>query len=200
MKFAIISGSFFAGLTVILGAFGAHALKDQLSDYSKVVYEKAIFYYNKSIALNPKNILAYNNLGTLLSTIGNYNASNEKFNKIIEIDPTFYHAYNNLLMNTCYWKNNINYLNIAKKYNNRIKVYKENFLSNQNSQEKILKIGIISADLRTHSVGLILNSFLKNLKKKKLKLYAYYNYHLFDNITKSLQSNFHEWNKIYKVN
>ena len=44
MKFAIISGSFFAGLTVILGAFGAHALKDQLSDYSKVVYEKAIFY------------------------------------------------------------------------------------------------------------------------------------------------------------
>ena len=48
MKFAIISGSFFAGLTVILGAFGAHALKDQLSDYSKIVYDKAIFYLDKA--------------------------------------------------------------------------------------------------------------------------------------------------------
>ena len=44
LKFGIISGSFFAGLCIVLGAFGAHALKDQLSAYSISIYEKAVLY------------------------------------------------------------------------------------------------------------------------------------------------------------
>jgi len=32
-------------LAVVFGAFGAHGLKDILSDYSKDVYEKAVFYH-----------------------------------------------------------------------------------------------------------------------------------------------------------
>ena len=103
-------------------------------------------------------------------------------------------------MNSCYWKNNINYLNIAKRYNDSIKLYKGNFLSSSKSKEKILKVGFVSADLRSHSVGYFLNNILKSLKKRKLKLYGYYNYNLYDNITKSLQESFHIWNEIYKMN
>jgi uncharacterized membrane protein YgdD (TMEM256/DUF423 family) len=33
------------GLAVMLGAFGAHALKDRLDAYSIGVYEKAVFYH-----------------------------------------------------------------------------------------------------------------------------------------------------------
>lgn len=33
------------GLAVMLGAFGAHALKDKLDAYSMGVYEKAVFYH-----------------------------------------------------------------------------------------------------------------------------------------------------------
>ena len=43
-KTGILIGCFFAFATVILGAFGAHALKDQLSLYGKSIYEKGIFY------------------------------------------------------------------------------------------------------------------------------------------------------------
>ena len=43
-KTGILLGSFFALTTVALGAFGAHALKDQLSLYGKSIYEKGIFY------------------------------------------------------------------------------------------------------------------------------------------------------------
>jgi uncharacterized membrane protein YgdD (TMEM256/DUF423 family) len=32
-------------LAVMLGAFGAHGLKDRLSEYSMTVYEKAVFYH-----------------------------------------------------------------------------------------------------------------------------------------------------------
>ena len=163
-------------------------------------YEKAIFNYNKAIELNPNNILAYNNLGTLFSDIRNYKASHEIFNKILKINQNFYQAYNNLLMNCCYWKNDINYLNIAKRYNDSIKTYKENFLSSSKYKEKILKVGFVSADLRNHSVGYFLNNILKSLKKRKLKLYAYYNYNYYDDITNSLQNSFHSWSEIYKMN
>ena len=44
LKLGLITGTFFAGLTIVLGAFGAHALKDQLSEYSVSIYEKAVLY------------------------------------------------------------------------------------------------------------------------------------------------------------
>ena len=44
IKTGLLLGSFFAFLTVVLGAFGAHALKEQLSEYGKTIYEKGILY------------------------------------------------------------------------------------------------------------------------------------------------------------
>ncbi len=38
-------GSIFLALAVAFGAFGAHGLKDRLSEYSMAVYEKAVFYH-----------------------------------------------------------------------------------------------------------------------------------------------------------
>ena len=38
-------GSVFLALAVALGAFGAHGLKDRLSEYAMSVYEKAVFYH-----------------------------------------------------------------------------------------------------------------------------------------------------------
>jgi uncharacterized membrane protein YgdD (TMEM256/DUF423 family) len=38
-------GAIFMALAVMLGAFGAHGLKDRLSEYSMSVYEKAVFYH-----------------------------------------------------------------------------------------------------------------------------------------------------------
>lgn len=39
------AGAIGLGLAVILGAFGAHALKARLDEYSMGVYEKAVFYH-----------------------------------------------------------------------------------------------------------------------------------------------------------
>jgi len=38
-------GAVFMALGVAIGAFGAHALKDRLDEYSQGVYEKAVFYH-----------------------------------------------------------------------------------------------------------------------------------------------------------
>ena len=42
--FWISMGAMMGALGVILGAFGAHALKDSLDNYSLDIYQKAVFY------------------------------------------------------------------------------------------------------------------------------------------------------------
>jgi uncharacterized membrane protein YgdD (TMEM256/DUF423 family) len=39
------AGAVFMALAVGMGAFGAHALKERLDEYSLSVYEKAVFYH-----------------------------------------------------------------------------------------------------------------------------------------------------------
>lgn len=39
------TGAVFMAIGVALGAFGAHGLKDRLTEYSLSVYEKAVFYH-----------------------------------------------------------------------------------------------------------------------------------------------------------
>lgn len=39
------TGAIALGLAVMLGAFGAHALRGRLDEYSMGVYEKAVFYH-----------------------------------------------------------------------------------------------------------------------------------------------------------
>ena len=43
-KIGLIIGSLYCLLTVILGAFGAHALKDSLDEYEKSIFDKAVLY------------------------------------------------------------------------------------------------------------------------------------------------------------
>ena len=45
MKIWIVYGSFFSLLAIVLGAFGAHGLKNVLDQYSREIYEKAIYYH-----------------------------------------------------------------------------------------------------------------------------------------------------------
>ena len=59
-KTGILLGTFLAFMTVFLGAFGAHALKEQLSAYGQSVYDKAIFYQMfHSLAILFVSILQY---------------------------------------------------------------------------------------------------------------------------------------------
>jgi uncharacterized membrane protein YgdD (TMEM256/DUF423 family) len=44
VRFWLVSAALFGFLSVALGAFGAHSLKNVLDDYGKSIYEKAVMY------------------------------------------------------------------------------------------------------------------------------------------------------------
>ena len=60
-NFWILSGAISCALCVIIGAFGAHGLKDILNEYSQDIYEKGnLYHFFHSIALIINGILAKN--------------------------------------------------------------------------------------------------------------------------------------------
>ena len=43
-KTGLLLGIVFSGLSVVLGAFGAHALKDNIDEYYMGIYDKGVLY------------------------------------------------------------------------------------------------------------------------------------------------------------
>ena len=63
-KTLLLSGLFFCCFSVLMGAFGAHVLKDKLSEYSMSIYDKAVFYQ----VLHAIGILVVSILGQVFNT------------------------------------------------------------------------------------------------------------------------------------
>ena len=70
-KTALLIGVAFCGLSVILGAFGAHGLKDKLSDYSISVFNKGVMYQ------------FFHGIGIILTVILDYNLKSLSFDTSI---------------------------------------------------------------------------------------------------------------------
>lgn len=60
--------------------------------------DEAIEYFNKSLALNPRNFLVFNALGFSYSMKGDLRQSMKYFQKCLEVNPTFTEAHNNIGM------------------------------------------------------------------------------------------------------
>ena len=92
-----------------------------------VRFDESLLNYKKAIELNPKNEKYYNNLGTLLNTLGKYNEATTAFNKAIKIKPDYAKAYSNHIFNLNYIINldkNL-YLSEAKKFGLNCKIIKK---------------------------------------------------------------------------
>jgi uncharacterized membrane protein YgdD (TMEM256/DUF423 family) len=71
VKFWLASGALFGFLSVALGAFGAHSLKNVLDDYGKSIYEKAVMYQMfHAMALFAVGLLQHVAKGTSFSPAG----------------------------------------------------------------------------------------------------------------------------------
>ena len=157
-------------------------------------YQKAINSYEKAMQIDPKYVDAYYNLGRLFEELKEFEKAIRYYQKAIEIQPNHSYANSNLLFHICWSNNNKEYLIIAKKYYEAIQKYDEKGLTNiKTSNEKILKVGFVSADFKEHSVVFFLLDTFKYLRKKKIKLFAYSNNSHEDDFTKLIKQNVDNW-------
>ena len=157
-------------------------------------YQKAINSYEKAMQIDPKYVDTYYNLGRLFEELKEFEKAIRYYQKAIEIQPNHSYANSNLLFHICWSNNNKEYLIIAKKYYEAIQKYDEKGLTNiKTSNEKILKVGFVSADFREHAVVFFLLDTFKYLRKKKIKLFAYSNNSHEDDFTKLIKQNVDNW-------
>lgn len=70
--------------------------KDQVSDADRKTIETGIAAYRKAQQVSADTAAATMNLGTLAYRLGDFAQAIEQFNRVLEIDPSFFPAYANL--------------------------------------------------------------------------------------------------------
>jgi predicted O-linked N-acetylglucosamine transferase (SPINDLY family)/molybdenum cofactor biosynthesis enzyme MoaA len=138
--------------------------------------ERARQALEKAIAIDPDYLDSYINLGSAYLEQGDIKLAVETYVKLIARAPHLDKAYRNLL----YTNSFANELS-QKAHLKYARACGELFMSKAepfknwmvNAQDQRLRIGLVSADLRSHPVGYFLEHWLKHVDAGKTEIYAY---------------------------
>lgn len=94
-------------------------------------YKEAARIYKKIILLDPSNILALNNFGSLLNTVGDYDGAQFLLKKALSMKPDYLDALNNLGIS----------LKLSKNYLEAIKIFEKIIKSKPNFIKAFINLG-----------------------------------------------------------
>ena len=173
-------------------------LANTLVDLGKL--DEAIRHYHAAIRLNPDDAELYNNLGTALTGQRQFNEAHQAFQKAIGLKPEYFAAHSNL----CFTLNYAPELSLAdyfKAHQSWASVVESSSSPFQHNPEtfdknKRLRVGYVSADLRSHSVSYFFEVLLKHHNPDAVDVYCYSDVMAPDKVTHRLQSLCPRWTSI----
>jgi predicted O-linked N-acetylglucosamine transferase (SPINDLY family) len=162
--------------------------------------DEAIRHYRAAIRLNPSDAELYNNLGTALAEQRQFNEANLAFQKAIGLNPEYSAAHSNL----CFTLNYASELSLAdyfKAHRNWAAMVESSRSQFQHNLElfnknRRIRIGYVSADLRSHSVSYFFEILLKHHNPDAVDVYCYSDVKAPDKVTHRLQSLCPSWTSI----
>jgi protein O-GlcNAc transferase len=169
-------------------------------------YDEAILSYKKALLLNPQFAQAHFNIGNALREKMLFLEAHAAYARALEIDPAHYGARSNLLFTHHYLPN------FDPAENKRQAEILASTLTANTSPTgpqslavveavgvRPLRIGFVSADLRTHPVGFFLRDVIGHLANKQVQLFAYSNSRVCDTLTDELKPVFAKWNYVIDI-
>lgn len=168
-------------------------------------YEDAETSFTKAIALNPSIAEAHSNLGDTHLALGKYDAAANNFRHAISLNPSLAAAHHNLLYSLCFHSNYspTKYLDEAKRRGQLLTSQAKPYTTWQSTlltQDKPLRIGFVSGDLRNHPVGYFLESILMHINNQNCQLIAYATHPHEDELTARIKPYFSDWKLIANDN
>jgi protein O-GlcNAc transferase len=156
----------------------------------------------RALALKPDYVKVHNNLGMVRQAQGRMAEAVAAYRRTLQLHPLYADAHSNLLF--CLSQvEGIDPLRLLAEH----RAYAERFEAplrphwpqhaNNRDPERVLRVGVVSGDLRDHPVAAFFESVLVALAARPgLSLHAYSNHGVEDHVTRRLQQHFASWNKI----
>ncbi len=166
--------------------------------------DEAVASYRRAIALKPDYFEAHYNLGNALNHLGRIDDAEQSFRRALELKPDYIDAHSNLLFTLNFAANcpATHFLEEASKYGRMVARKTAARYSSWQcaAQPKRLRVGLISGDLRKHSVGFFLESLLAHLDPFRIELIAYPTHDEQDELTARIRRYFSAWKPLFGLN
>ncbi len=174
-------------------------LSNALKDLGQL--NNAVSGFQRALEIKPDLVEAHNNLGLALQELGQLDGALTNYHRALEIKPDFIDALDNLLLALNYTirHNPAYYLEQASQFG-CIVAGKVNacFTAWQCTVPPArLRVGLVSGDLRKHSVGYFLVDLLAHIDPVRIELVAYPTHHKEDDLTASIRPYFSAWKPLY---
>ena len=156
------------------------------------------------IKINDKDEKVIEALHKINFALGNVSESHLYSSRLIEVNPQYPGAWEDLLSSLNYIKNKSqrDYLKLALEFD-KLPEINNSLLTElkKKTNKKQIKLAFLSPDFKTHSVSFFLKDFLSKIIKKDFKIFAFSNLdlNLQDVLTNELKELFDEWHDIKKM-
>ena len=168
-------------------------------------FEEAIPYFHQALGINPEDDQSLHNIGYCLMRQSNYSEAANYLRQAIAINPHIDSYHHSLLFCLCFDRHAAPsiYLQEASYLDRLFKARSTPYQQSRNTllaPTQLLRVGIVSGDLRNHPVGYFLEHVITHLNKSHIELVAY-NTQLFeDELTARIKPHFSQWVNITHFN
>jgi predicted O-linked N-acetylglucosamine transferase (SPINDLY family) len=122
------------------------------------------------------------------------------FRRVLELKPDHHEVHSNLLftLNLLTDRSPAEMLQQARAFGDRVAAGATPYQQWQSARQpdKLLRVGLVSGDLRNHPVGFFLEGILSAFDTRQLELVAYASHHPVDDLTDRLKPRFSEWRMV----
>jgi predicted O-linked N-acetylglucosamine transferase (SPINDLY family) len=159
--------------------------------------------FRRALSIRADYLDAHNNLGHVLRELGQLDAAIASFRRALEIQPDYLDARSNLLFASVLLANQspADALAAAREFGARVANQVCPYTSWRNDADpgRCLRVGFVSGDLRSHSVGYFVQGVLASLAAEaagRLELHAYYNNARSDAVSAQIKASCRGWHPV----
>jgi predicted O-linked N-acetylglucosamine transferase (SPINDLY family) len=162
--------------------------------------DDAVASYGRAIEINPDDADAHNNLGVALKDLGRFHEAAASYSRALAIKPDYTEAYSNLLFSRSCLSQECSASSLAEAQRfgdlvaRRARPHSE--WQNIPDPDRGLRVGLVSGDLRTHTVGRFIEGMLAALSasaRGRLELIGYPTFYATDALTDRIKACCHGW-------
>lgn len=165
--------------------------------------DEALGHFRQALALKPNFPEALSNCGNVLKDQGRLDEAIDCYEQAIRLRPRFAEAHSNLLMTLHYSERFVarNTLSEARRFARLIEATSSARRSFPNIADphRRLRIGYVSADFRSHPVGIFLDGILTSHAPARVEVFCYSNARAEDDVTLRLRRAADHWRTIAGV-